>query len=243
MTKAQSQMMKGVAILLMIFYHLFNSEGNVALCHSLFFIDGTPLVSILSRVCNPVEFFLLLGGYGLYRVYEKGDRHRWSRLIKLVIHYWIILLIFVSIGHFMRPTVYPGSFLKVLSNVTGYHTTYNGEMWFLLPYAILSACSKPLFDFLKRFRAWQIVAVTLFIHLCTSYCISRHGVSFFFYNYWAYDPLLVLHLMFSFCLGAMLARSGFYERLSASISKLFYTNALAWGGGNCSGINQLCFQV
>lgn len=130
----------------------------------------------------------------------------------------------------MRPTVYPGSFLKVLSNVTGYHTTYNGEMWFLLPYAILSACSKPLFDFLKRFRAWQIVAVTLFIHLCTSYCISRHGVSFFFYNYWAYDPLLVLHLMFSFCLGAMLARSGFYKRLSASISKLFYTNALAWGG-------------
>lgn len=57
MTRQQSQMMKGVAILLMIFLHLFNQEGNVALCHNLLFIGGTPLVSILSRAANPVAFF------------------------------------------------------------------------------------------------------------------------------------------------------------------------------------------
>lgn len=61
MTRQQSQMMKGVAILLMIFLHLFNQEGNVALCHNLLFIDGIPLVSILSRAANPVAFFLILG--------------------------------------------------------------------------------------------------------------------------------------------------------------------------------------
>lgn len=110
MTRQQSQMMKGVAILLMISLHLFNQEGNVALCRNLLFIDGTPLVLILSRASNPVAFFLILGGYGLYRVYEKGDKHRWSRLAKLMIHYWIILLIFVTIGHFIRPAAYPGSF-------------------------------------------------------------------------------------------------------------------------------------
>lgn len=237
MTRQESQAMKGVAILLMIFLHLFNQEGNVALCHNLLFIDETPLVLILSRASNPVAFFLILGGYGLYRVYEKGDRHHWSRLAKLLIHYWIILLIFVTIGHFIRPTAYPGSFIKILSNVTGYETTYNGEMWFLLPYMVLSACSKPLFDFLKRFRAWMVVAATLFIHLCTSYCISRHGVSFFYSNYWAYDPLLVFHLLFNFCLGAMLARSNFFERLSALVKRNLYTNALALGGGNCFNVN------
>lgn len=230
MTRRQSQMMKGVAILLMIFLHLFNQECNVALCRNLLFIDGTPFVFILSRATNPVAFFLILGGYGLYRVYEKGDRHRWMRLAKLMIHYWIILVIFVSIGHFIRPSAYPGSFFKILSNITGYQTTYNGEMWFLLPYMILSACSKHLFDFLKRFRARTVIVVTLFIHIGTCYCISRYGFSFLYSNYWAYDPLLVFHLLFNFCLGAMLARSNFFERLSAVVKKNSYTHTLAFLG-------------
>lgn len=230
MTRQQSQMMKGVAILLMIFLHLFNQEGNVALCHNLLFIDGIPLVSILSRAANPVAFFLILGGYGLYRVYEKGDRHRWSRLAKLMIHYWIILLIFVTIGHFIHPTAYPGSFFKILSNITGYQTTYNGEMWFLLPYVILSACSKPLFDFLRRFRAWIVVCVTLVIYLGTSFCISRYGASFLYSNYWVYDPLLVLHLLFNFCLGAMAARSNFFERLKAFAANMRHISILASEG-------------
>lgn len=223
-------MMKGIAILLMLFLHLFNQEDNVALCHNLLFVDGMPLVLILSRAANPVAFFLIIGGYGLYRVYEKGDKHRWSRLAKLMIHYWIILLIFVTIGHFMLPTAYPGSYLKILSNVTGYETTYNGEMWFLLPYVILSACSKPLFDFLQQFRAWMVVCVTLVIHLGTSFCISRYGASFLYSNYWVYDPLLVLHMLFNFCLGAMAARSSLFERLKIHTAYMRYISALAWGG-------------
>lgn len=217
MNRAQTQMLKGVAILLMIFLHLFNQESNVALCHNLILIDGTPLVLILSRATNPVAFFLILGGYGLYRVYEKGDRHRWSRLWKLLIHYWIILLIFVLTGHFINPAEYPGPFVKILCNVTGYDTSYNREMWFLLPYIILSACSAPLFKFLKRFRSLVVVFATFVIHIITSYCISRYGTSFLYVNYWAYDFLLVFHLMFNFCLGAMLARSNFFERISVSL--------------------------
>ena len=230
MTRQESQMMKGVAILLMIFLHLFNLEGNVALCHNLFFIDGIPFVQILSRASNPVAFFLILGGYGLYKVYEKGDKNRWSRLAKLMIHYWIILLIFVTIGHLMYPTVYPGTLPNILSNLTGYETTYNGEMWFLLPYVILSACSKLLFDFLRRFRASFVVCVTLVIHLGTSFCISRYGASFLYSNYWVYDPLLVLHLLFNFCLGAMAARSNFFEKLKAYVANVRHISILAWGG-------------
>lgn len=228
MSKQESLMMKGVAILLMLFLHLFNVEGNVALCHNLIYVDGLPLVYILSRAANPVAFFLLLGGYGMYKVYEKGDKNRWTRLAKLMIHYWIILIIFVSIGHFVRPSAYPGSFVKVLCNVTGYHTTYNAEMWFLLPYMVLSAFSKHLFDLLKRFRAWMVVAITLFIHICTSYCISRYGQSFFFGNWWAYNPLLVFHLLFNFSLGAMLARGRFFEKLFEWANANRYAVALGW---------------
>lgn len=230
MTKEQSQMMKGVAILLMIFLHLFNQSGNVALCHNLIFIGGEPLAYILSRASNPVAFFLILGGYGLYKVYEKGDRHRWSRLLKLLIHYWIIMIAFLAIGHFVKPSLYPGSVTNIISNFSGYETTYNGEMWFLLPYVILSALSPWLFRLMSNYRASTIVITTLFIHLCTSFCISRYGAAFLYHNYWAYNPLLVFHLLFNFSLGAMAARSRIFERIAGIIRNRHYIKSLAWLG-------------
>ena len=228
MTRRQTQMMKGVAILLMIFLHLFNQSSNVDLCHNLIYIGGEPLALILSRAANPVAFFLILGGYGLYKVNEKGDRHRWTRVFKLYLHYWIILAILVGIGHLMHPDSYPAGWTAVISNATGFHTTYNGEMWFLLPYVILSLLAPWLFRLMAHFRAVAVVLATLFIHLCTSYCISRYGVSFLFHNYWVYTPLLVFHLLFCFSLGAMAARTKFFERLQQSHGVLM--RKISWSG-------------
>lgn len=231
MTKQESQMMKGVAILLMLFLHLFNSLPAVEVCHNFFFIDGLPLVYILSRASNPVSFFLILGGYGLYKVYEKGDRHRWSRLWKLMIHYWIILAIFLLVGHFIFPSRYPGSWLALISNITGYHTTYNGEMWFLMPYVILSAIAPIIFRIMAKFKEVYIIVGTLFIHIITSYCISRYGAVFLYNNCWAYIPLLIFHLLFSFSLGAMAARANLFEGLKRKALHSKKISALvAWGG-------------
>ncbi len=230
MTKQESQMMKGVAILLMLFLHLFNQLPNAELCHNLISIDGTPLVYILSRATNPVAFYLILGGYGLYKVNERGDRHRWSRVLKLFIHYWIILIVFVSIGHFMNPSTYPGSLSTVIANFSSFHSTYNGEMWFLFPYVVLSLLAPWIFKLMKPFKAWQVIAATLFIHLCTSFCISRYGVKYLYSNYWIYNPLLVFHLLFSFSLGALAARGHFFERIKLKAAKHKYISALKWGG-------------
>ena len=147
-SKHESQVLKGVSILLMLFLHLFNQMRNVDLCNSLFFIGDQPLVYLLTRASNPVAFFLILGGYGMYIVYKKGDAHRVSRIIKLLIHFWIITIIFVTIGHIMFPDRYPGSFITVIKNFTGYRTTYNGELWFLFPY-IFSLMSTKKLDMVK----------------------------------------------------------------------------------------------
>ena len=144
--------MKGVAILMMIFLHLFNQGSNVELCHNFIQINGLPLVEILSRASNPVAFFLILGGYGMYKVYEKGDRHRWSRVGRLYINYWITLAIFLLIGWCLNSSRYPGSWQTVISNFSGFHTTYNGEMWFLLPYVILSLLSPWIFRLYRHFN-------------------------------------------------------------------------------------------
>lgn len=231
MNRDQTQVLKGVAIILMLFLHLFNQADNVDLCHNLIYIGGEPLALILSRASNPVAFFLVLGGYGMYKVYEKGDRHRWTRVFKLYLHYWLILAIFLIIGHFIAPGKYPGSVQVFVSNVTSYEATYNGEMWFLLPYVCLTLLSPLYFKAIRNVNALIVVAATLLIHLSTSFCISRYGTSFLYHNYWAYDPLLIFHLLFNFSLGAMAARSHFFERLAEKTA--YYrpqVGRIAWGG-------------
>jgi hypothetical protein len=55
MTKQETQIMKGVAILLMIFLHLFNQTRNVELCESFIYIGNMPFVYWLSAATSPVS--------------------------------------------------------------------------------------------------------------------------------------------------------------------------------------------
>lgn len=71
MSKQESLMMKGVAILLMVFLHLFKINYADLYC-SLFNIGGTPLPAFIARMANPVPFFLILSGYGLYASHQVG---------------------------------------------------------------------------------------------------------------------------------------------------------------------------
>ena len=66
----QSQALKGCALFMMVFLHLFNQMTNLQTTFSLCEIDGVPLVNFLSRGMNPVGFYMFLSGYGLYYVYK-----------------------------------------------------------------------------------------------------------------------------------------------------------------------------
>lgn len=230
MTRQETQILKGVAILLMIFLHLFDVH-HINLCECWIYIENgggkSPLALILTRAANPVPFFLILGGYGLYKVNIKGDRNRWSRLLKLYIHWWLILCIFVFIGHFKKPDVYPGSVLDFIQNATGYRYSYNAEIWFLLPYAVLSALAPYIFKIMNRFKAVYVVLATLFIHLCTSFCISRYGESYLYSHPAVYNLLLPFHLLFNFCLGALAAKCLWFEKAKSRFPASSKTSFLA----------------
>lgn len=214
MDKSTSQILKGFAILLMIYLHLFNRMENVELCQNVIFIRDFPLSFILSRATNPVAFFLILGGYGLFKVWQKGDKNRWWRVARLFIHYWIILFVFLFIGHFIDPKFYPGSFIKFICNFTSYDTTYNEEMWFLAPYVIISLLSPFFFKLLKNIRWTWIVGVTFAIHIIMAICFREWGHAFIYKNDWLYIPMSVLFFSLNFFLGYVAARDGFFSKLS-----------------------------
>ena len=53
MTREESKMMQGVAILTMIFYHLF-------------YPNEVNFLANMARAANPVAFYVFISGYGLY---------------------------------------------------------------------------------------------------------------------------------------------------------------------------------
>lgn len=213
MTKSDTQMMKGVAILLMLFLHLFNRIGNVELCTTFLSINDMPLINWLTRAASPVPFFLILGGYGLYTVYQKGDNHRFSRIFRLYSHYWLILTIFLLIGHALYPSRYPGNWMKILGNYSSFEITWNYEYWFLFPYVLLSITSPWQFRFLNRYKGWKILVTAFVINFCTSYFISRYGEAYLYNNALFSNFVLYFHLSFSFLTGAIAARDNWTEYL------------------------------
>lgn len=147
--------MKGIAILFMVFAHLFNNMSLCGLCKPLLYIGDEPIVHYMIFAMNPVQFFIFLSGYGLYITYRKGRKDNWRRVLKLYLHYWITLAIFVPVGcYVVGPATYPGSGQNILSNMIGWTNTYNHETWFILPYALLALSAPAIFKMADRHRAW-----------------------------------------------------------------------------------------
>ena len=71
MTKEQTTYIKGIAILMMLFLHLFN-HWNPGEYSAWLYIGDRPLVNIIARACSPVGIFLMLSGYGLHYVYVRN---------------------------------------------------------------------------------------------------------------------------------------------------------------------------
>ena len=221
MTKKETKVLKGVAILFMLFLHLFNHFDNWV---DITIADNIRLMSFLAEATNPVSFYLLLGGVGMYFLYKRGGNIQWKRVLKLYIHYWIVLILFVSIGWLMNRSGYPGNFVKIVSNITGFKTSYNAECWFLLPYVILTFISPYLFYCLDR---WPKLTLSILfpVNILTMYIISRYGGQYLYRNMWIYNSYLVIHMSFTFILGATLIKYWDYtEHIIERLSKLHYLN-------------------
>lgn len=222
MKKEETQIIKGLAILLMLFHHLFNSNGISPQVTTFFFIDDLPLVHVLSGAFNPINFFLICGGYGLYYVYKRGeDQHRYSRIFKLYIHYWLILLIFVTIAHFVsNSNLYPGNYVNIIYNITGLDTTWNAECWFLLPYVVLSMFSEFIFRIFDRFKIRYVVFSVFIIHLMRGGMLYICGSSEFLDNPFLNLLFLCLKFIFPFTIGAMMCRSNGFDKIRVIICNI-----------------------
>lgn len=81
MTKNDSLILKGVAILFMLWHHLFwNDSFRLFYTAIGLTISGEPIEQRLGRLCDPVALFVFLSGYGLYKSYAQRQHYLCSRL-------------------------------------------------------------------------------------------------------------------------------------------------------------------
>lgn len=223
MTKEESTILKGVAILLMLFLHLFNNIENVNLLDHYLYINNLPLSFILTRAASPVSWFIILSGYGLYITHHRGKYDIISKLKKLYIHYWISLLIFVPLAFFVigNRAKYPGDIFTVLKNVTGWDTTYNDEIWFLFPYVMVLVTSKWIIKSIDKCNKWKFFTTVYFLFIISCYLISRYGAKFLFNNQLLYKPILYLQFLCPFTLGAYMAKYQIPKLINKRLQKTF----------------------
>lgn len=169
--KETSRILKGIAILMMVFLHLFNRDSQIDLYDSYYFINGRPLVQCFARACNPVGMFLFLSGYGMFYSFKrKNPLGGVKRVVSLYLGLWVTYAIFIPICTLcINDNRYPGTFMECLLNFFAYTNSWNHTTWFILPFALIIISSTYLFSIMKTTKHVSIVFI---ISLMLYYCVA-----------------------------------------------------------------------
>ena len=142
-TKRNSKMLKGVAILSMLMLHLFCRRENLPYT-PLLWIGGTPLIyyfALFGDIC--VAVYCFVSGYAHYMQSSEAEiKKRWKHLLLFFIPFWVIAAVFSLIGLLTGNAEIPGSLTKFALNYLTYRiaTTAHGGM--PIPTYCWSLCSR-----------------------------------------------------------------------------------------------------
>lgn len=213
MNKEESNIIKGVAILMMLFLHLFCLGKR---CDYFIYIGDTPLLTLLTKASNPVPFFLLISGYGQYAAFLKGDKNKYYRILRLYIHYCLIFLIFFTIMCCVRgvPEI---TTRNMLSNLIGYDTNIAPICWFVFPFILMSLVSHFVFRLLEREKSKNLILSSFCIYLIASYLLSRYSSVLQTDQCLLRQLVTLFNIQFPFILGAFVYKYKLYEIIRSKL--------------------------
>lgn len=229
--KSTTLQLKGIAILLMLWLHLFISADRCRGLDTLVMIGDLPLCHYMSRFGNAcVSMYFFLSGYGLWIVFQRRTgMHNLRRLAQLYALVALIALLFFPWHSLVNPQLgWTFNLSTLVRNLSGFDT-YNQEWWFLFPYALVVLLSPLVFRCLQR---------RPLLTLCGSITVAVLSILLFVYLLrcvWGKDLygryrmvemiILVGESLMPFVVGAFCAKSGLLVRLSQCSTK--YKLALA----------------
>lgn len=211
-TQEDTRALKGYAILIMLFLHLFINKEVDCTLNAWFYIDSIPLCYWLTKFASIcVSLYMFLSGYGLYIVYKSRSKmHNVRRVMVLWGNVVLVAILFYpwSIAHPHLNWTFDA--MGVISTLTGFHP-YNGEWWFLFPWIIICICSKKILGVLDRYGKVKKIVWAIFIWFVLRLGIYLSGGT----DNWLDGPMRLLYeievviiLLLPFLLGAVCAKYG-----------------------------------
>ena len=223
-SKRDTTVIKGVAICLMLWHHLFTfPERLIDISFiSLPFIGGNSLATSLGqfgKIC--VAMFALLSGYGTYLTGKKDntDAMTGRRLLKMYKAFWSVFFVAVPISLLIGATRPDPLWEDMIYGALGLRFSYCNEWWFITPLAILII----MFPFIRRFVDREkgsfltdvlwLVVINAFIQyvlpqLTKTPVLSKLDASFFWLELYT-----TLTLLPAFAIGCTLAKYDIFSKV------------------------------
>lgn len=160
------QMTKGMAIITMLFLHLFCLPNkNIIGIPFIVLPNGVPLLYYmgwLSAICAPL--FCICNGYAHYMQGLKGGlstRKRLRRYLKFMIHYALAVLFVAFCGLLYGGAKIPGSLLKFVFNFLAIDYSYTGIWWYVWFYVCYVICSEIFYKIINTVSFKSLVLLII----------------------------------------------------------------------------------
>lgn len=176
LTIADTNCLKGIAIVMMLIHHLFSFPEKVLPPSIVYYlIPGVPIeryLGLMCKLCVPV--FLFLSGYAFYIIGIKDKLYYLKKIFSFYKNYWFVFIIFVPIGFLFFSEIKQSPFKTedIILNFIGISSSFNKEWWFVEVY-ILMVSSLPLINKLRS-KPTYLFVLSLLILLLGFYWNTSH---------------------------------------------------------------------
>lgn len=240
LTKDQVKLTKGLAILFMLFLHLFCRTDTADYYNVYLRVGDTPLIyyfALFTEIC--VAIYAFCSGYGLFYSFQNSrggyGRKNGFRILKLLCNYWVILLLTCAAGLLLgMGEKIPGSAWDVVAHVLLLKKSYCGAWWFLQTYVLLVLLSPLLFRLVQKVHPALVLAGGVLLYFA-SYLQKYRGIL-----PWDMSNDLIgipvnaaanlMECLFPFLMGALCLKYKVFSRLAGWIEKVRFRNLLCLAG-------------
>lgn len=175
-SKNDSKMLKGAAVLSLLMLHLFCRKTNLPYT-PLLWVGEIPFVyylGLFGDIC--VAIFCFISGYAHYcqSSTKAKTRERYLHLLRFFITFWIISGFFSILGLLMHIPTIPGNFGEFLLNCLTIKNSYNGAWWYANTYLLFVLLQPLSYRFVKKCPTWLVLAFG-FVFYTVGYCIRIWG--------------------------------------------------------------------
>ena len=227
-TRQHTDIAKGIAILLMLYHHLFVLQERIHCEYfsvlNIFGFNVEVTLANFSKLC--VCIFVFLTGYGLYYSLIKYSENiflSYKKLIKrafsFLFNYWVIFLTFIPIGICLG--VYKFDISDILCAFLGANTSrYSSEWWYISQYLVLLFIFPSLNYLFSKAKLYKkIIVLSVYIMV---YALAKISTSIFsnnvFFDYYI-GKLKPSFVIITFVVGFLCAKYDIYSKTISLLNK------------------------